>query len=94
MNILNKAKVDALYQRETVLLGTRDAVPAYRVAALFGQDAADFARRVGEPGQNANGYGVGDYTLWYFTYCGFLTAASFCNVRQLRELASRYEVAT
>lgn len=86
MKHLRKAQVDALFQREAVLFGTENGVPVFRVAALFGESAAECANRR-KPGEFWNGYGVGDYTLMYLTYRGFQAAASFCNVQQLREEA-------
>ena len=85
MGVLNKAQADALFNREAVLIGCADCVPEFRVAALFGADAAEFAKRT-HKGQCSNGYGVGDYTLMYITYQGFLAAATFYNVKQLREV--------
>ena len=82
MGILNKAQVDVLFQKESVLIGTTDVVPKFRVSAIFGEDAASFAQKMQNGG---NGYGVGDYTLFYITHMGFLAAASFYNVRQLRD---------
>lgn len=84
MGILNKSQVDALFHREAVLIGTEDAVPAFRAAALFGEDAVEHAQHL-SAGRYSNGYGVGDYTLVYLTFRGFQTAASFYNVQQLRE---------
>lgn len=84
MGILNKAKVDELFRREAVLLGNGDVVPEFRVKAIFGPDAVEFAVRA-SGGQLSNGYGIGNYTLMYLTYRGFLAAASFYNVRQFQE---------
>ena len=86
MGILNKNQVDALFQREAVLIGTEDAVLAFRAAALFGADAVKHAQRL-HSGRYSNGYGVGDCTLVYLTFRGFQAAASFYNVQQLREEA-------
>jgi len=84
MGILNKAQVDALFQREAIRIGAEDAVPVFRAAALFGDKAAAFAKRQSR-GQYSSGYGVGDYTLPYLTLQGFWAAASFYNVQQLRK---------
>ncbi len=83
MKVLNKAQVDALFQHEAVLIGTEDAVPVFRAAALFGERAAKYAQNCSDE-QCWGGYGVGDYTLMYLTLRGFRTAASFYNVMQLR----------
>lgn len=82
MKTLNKDIVDVLFRREAVLIGNMDVVPKFRVADLFGTDAADFAVRQGF----WNGYGVGDYTFEYITHKGFQAAASYFNVQRLREV--------
>ncbi len=87
MKILNKAQVNVLFQREAVLFGVMDGVPAFRAAALFGAEAVDHARAQGTGAEYSNGYGVGDYTLMYLTLRGFQAAASYYNVQQLREEA-------
>lgn len=87
MELLNKEQVDTLFRREAVMIGTCDVVPGFRIEALFGADAAEFSRRV-STGQHWNGYGIGDYTLMFSTYRGFLSAASFYNVKQLRNDAN------
>lgn len=82
MGLLNKEQVDALFHREAVMISTCDVVPKFRVAALFGPDAANHICRVAP--NASGGYGIGDYTLMYTTYKGFLAAASFYNVKQLK----------
>lgn len=87
MKGLNKAQVTTLFEREAVLMGTEDRVPEHRVAALFGKDAVEHAKRMdgGSPGRYTNGYGVGDYTMSALTFRGFQVAASFHNVQLLRK---------
>ena len=86
MEILNKEQADILFQREAALFGSVDAVPCFRAAALFGADAVEHAGRMGFK----NGYGVRDYTLGYISYRGFLAAASYSNVQQLRTEADAW----
>ena len=64
MAILNKAQVDALFRREAVLIGTEDAVPFFRVKALFGKAAVEHAR----------GFGAGE--SWNCTVCFFRSSSS------------------
>ena len=87
MKALNKSQVTALFEREAVLMGTDDLVPEHRAIALFGREAVEHARSMDKscPGRYANGYGVGDYTLFALTYRGFQAAASFCNVQVMRK---------
>lgn len=89
MDVLNKDQVSTLFEREAVLLGTENQVPAFRVAALFGKDALKHAKTMNSsnPGYYANGYGIGDYALDALTFWGFQAAASFYNVKKLREAA-------
>lgn len=91
MGILNKEQVDALFHREAVMIGTSDVVPDFRIEALFGPEAVKFAHRNFD-GRFCNGYGIGDYTLEYVTYRGFLIAASFYNVKQLQGMSQRARV--
>ena len=84
MKILNKAQVEALFQREAVLIGRADAVPSNRAAELFGKDAVKHACSIGT-GSNWNVYGVGNYGIEYITLNGFYAAATFYNIQQLRE---------
>ena len=84
MKILNKAQVEALFQREAVLIGMEDVVPINRAAELFGKDAVNHAFSVGT-GSNWNIYGVGNYGIKYLTLDGFYAAATFYNIQQLRE---------
>lgn len=79
MKILNKTQADALFQSEAILIGRRDVIPDYKAVALFGAAAVKHAVRTG----HVDGYGIGDYTLCYLTYEGFLDAASFSNVQQI-----------
>ncbi len=89
MEELNKDQVAALFEREAVLLGTENCVPVFRVAAMFGKEAVKHARSLNssKPGYYVNGYGIGDYTLDALTFRGFQAAASFHNVKKLREEA-------
>ena len=89
MEELNKDQVAALFEREAVLLGTENCVPAFRVAAMFGKEAVKHARSLNssKPGYYVSGYGIGDYTLAALTFRGFQAAASFHNVKRLREEA-------
>lgn len=87
MGVMNSAEVKALFEREAILLGNDDLIPAFRVAELFGKESLKHVRSLAaneRGGTYFNGYGVGDYTLEALTYRGFQAAASFSNVQQLR----------
>lgn len=81
MKVLNKAQVDELFRREAVLLGTKDVVPDFRAAALFGEDAVKSVESARNAGREWNI--CGDVTC--LSYRGFLAAASSYNARQLQE---------
>lgn len=87
MDTMNIAQVKALFEREAVLLGSRDGVPDYRVATLFGEAAVRFAHSMDNNShKNVVGYGTGDYTLFGLSLQGFMVAASYFNVQQLKPL--------
>lgn len=75
----NDAQVKSLFDREAILIGSRDVVPIYRVKQLFGEGAAQF---VWKPCENdlSNAFGIGNRNLGYVNYRGFQMAASYFNV--------------
>ena len=81
--MMNAAQVRALFEREAVLLGSRDGVPLYRVVELFGKRAAAFVEATRGDTRIGNTYGIGDFQLPYVTYCGFVQAASYANVEEI-----------
>lgn len=83
MGALTKDQVVDLFQREAIMINDMDVVPKFRVSRLFGKEAAEFADRLSNH-RYSSCYGVGDYTLDYMTYPGFLIAASYYNVQQVR----------
>ncbi len=80
---LNHAQTKELFESNAVLIGRTDGVPRHRVVELFGENAAEFG--AGKPGNGYNGYGIGDFTLWYLNYKGFQMAATYYNIKQIRE---------
>lgn len=90
MDALNKDQVDELFHRVAVMISGHDVAPKHRVEKLFGEGSFDFAFRM-DGVRYGNGYGVGDYTLEYITYKGFLIAATYYNVRRLQKEAALYE---
>lgn len=62
--VLNKAEAIELFEKEAVLFGANDAIPFYRAAELFGEEAGVFFDRCvgGEyftPGCDYNSLGAG-----------------------------------
>lgn len=43
-------------------------------------------KRLGKSGENGNLYGIGDFNAEYLTHKGFLVAATFCNVKEIKEI--------
>jgi len=82
MTALNKAQVQALFDREAVLLGSDDGVPEFRAVELFGKDAVVRAK-CGTIKLNWDCTYIGDCVLSYLTYRGFQAAASYRNVQLL-----------
>lgn len=82
---MNQSQTAALFEKEAILFNKQEGIPTERAAAIFGQDAVDFAKQQGQPGETHSGYGIGDYTAWYLTRRGVFIAATYCNVRMLRE---------
>ncbi len=83
--LVNKNQVQALFDRDAVLLGTEDGIPEFRVVALFGADAVAHVKVLGKGGDCIRCYGVRGYVLDYLTLRGFQAAASFSNVQLLRK---------
>lgn len=87
-NMRNLSEIKKLFEREAVLFGARDGVPEYRAVQLLGADAVEFAKRL--PGGNSNGYGIGDYTAYYLTESGFYAAATYRNVKEIKQEEHQY----
>lgn len=81
----NKNEVETMFNKVKVLIGSIDVAPEYAVKDLFGEDAVTFARHLCR-GEDVLGYGIGDYTADYLTYKGFQTAATFVNVKEIKEI--------
>lgn len=88
--MLNAQQARLLFESEAVLLGDHDGVPIFRAAELFGKKAAEFASEIFmiKNGQRcviySSYFGVGDYQCHYLTMEGFLVAASYANVEEVR----------
>lgn len=83
--MLNNNQVKALFEKEAILIGSKDAVPAYRAAELFGAAAAEFVEHLGSNGTYRNRYTAGEYTLPYLNFKGFQAAATYQNIEEIRK---------
>lgn len=84
--LYRKEDIEKIFDREKLLIGEADAVPEYIALEIFGEDAVEFAKRLDKYGMNANGYGIGDHTLFYLTLKGMKTAATYVNVCTIRDM--------
>lgn len=83
--MINKEEAKKLFEKECVLIGRNDVITAETVKRLFGSEAYEFAKRINNM-QNTNAYGIGDITIEYLTYNGFLSAATFCNIKEIDKI--------
>ena len=82
--MLNNNQVKELFEKEAVLIGSRDVVPLYRVRELFGDHAAGYLT-ITQDNSRYRIFGVGDFQCPYVTVDGFQIAASFANVEAIRD---------
>lgn len=78
---MTKENVRQIFNREAMLIGHSDAVPAARAAIHFDKDALQFARSLGK--EKAFGcYGIGERcsTFEYYTLYGLELAATYDNI--------------
>lgn len=78
---MTKENVRWIFDREAMLIGHSDAVPAARAAIHFGKDALQFAQRLGR--EKAFGcYGIGERCSMfeYYTLYGLELAATYKNI--------------
>lgn len=83
--MMNYNQVKELFDRECILIGSKDVVPTYKAVKLFGKAAIDFSERLGEGGLHSSFYGIGDYNLRYLTFKGFQVAATYQNIDEIRK---------
>ena len=84
MKLLNKAQVDAMFERVAILIGSEDGVPDFCAAELFGEEAIRYVTSF-TGGHGWNRYYVGSYSCEYLTRSGFQVAATFHNLQQFQE---------
>lgn len=84
-DLMNKAQVAELFQREAVLLGNRDMMPEVRAIELFGIRAVNYAKRMRDTHETCAGYGADGYVTFGLNLYGVQLAASYCNVMLLQK---------
>ncbi|WP_270913405.1 hypothetical protein [Allofournierella sp. CML151] len=81
---MTKEDVRRIFDREAMIIGHSDAVPAAKAAKHFTKDALQFADRLGK--SKASGlYGIGERydTFKYYTLHGLELAATYDNISAL-----------
>lgn len=85
--MLNRTQVRNLFHKEAILINTRNVVPMYRAAEMFGEQAALFAYErgsvKGDQTDYGSLYGIGYFQLFYLTYRGFQAAATYVNIEEI-----------
>lgn len=71
--MMNKETAINLFDRNSCLIGDRDVILEDIAEKLTSRQAVEFAYSVNKKGHN--GYGVGDYTVFYMTLKEFLVGA-------------------
>ncbi len=84
--MLNKEQTDMLFQQNAVLIGEVDGMPRYRAVELFGEEAVDYV--MGRDLRNGyyNVYHIKGCGTCYLTCKGFRAAATYVNLREIRDL--------
>lgn len=87
---LSKAQADALFNKECILIGSRDAIAEFRMVELFGEWLASWAEEHSkhegflQGGRDFNSYcsvfGGEAHEIRYFTITGFYKAVTHHNV--------------
>lgn len=88
MILYKKEDVEKIFNREKVLIGSKDVVPRYRAVEIFGKNAVNFSMRLSDRGSNGSEYGIGDYALHYLTRTGMEVAATYTNICNIKKMAT------
>lgn len=80
--MMNKETAINLFDRNSCLIGDRDVILEDIAEKLTSRQAVEFAYSVNKKGHN--GYGVGDYTVFYMTLKEFLLAVTYENINGYR----------
>lgn len=80
---MNKETAINLFDRNSCLIGDRDVILEEVAEKLTSRQAVDFAYRTNKNGHN--GYGIGDYTVFYMTLNEFLSAVTYENINEYRK---------
>lgn len=78
---MTKEDVRRIFDREAMIIGHSDAVPAAKAAKHFTKDALQFAKRLGKA-EAGNAYGIGERcsSFEYYTLYGLELAATYDNI--------------
>lgn len=94
MNLYKKEDIKKIFDKEKILIGSKDAVPRYRAVDIFGEKAVEFSECLSRRGSNSSLYGIGDYDLYFLTYSGMEVAATYANICNIRDMIAEEGCAT
>lgn len=85
--ILNRAQTETLFRENAILIASSDVIEINRAIDLLGESAVTFAKNQSKGFNGYNGYGIGEYTLWYLTKEAFFIAVTYRNIDRIRHIA-------
>ena len=80
---LNRAQAEALFAENAVLIGKTDVIERDKAVSLLGPDAYKFAVSHAKA-RAENGYGIGNFTMYYITEEAFYLGITYLNVDAYR----------
>lgn len=96
--MITQKELEEIFSEKSIFINGRNVLPYEVALETVTMDAIHFASHVGagKPHwtntENANGYGIGDYTLMYLTKSGFEKAVSFMNISEYRDHIKRDKI--
>ena len=87
--MMNKEIAINLFDRNSCLIGKNDVIPEDIAEKITSKEAVEFAKKMNRTGHN--GYGIGDYTLFYLTRETFLLAVTYQNIDECRKAGIAHE---
>ena len=89
MVLYRKEDIEKIFNREKLLVGRKDEFPEYKAVEIFGKDAVEFSRKLGNRGSTTSCFGIGDYQFHYLTLEGLEIAATYVNICNVRDAITR-----
>lgn len=73
--MMNKIAAMNLFEHNSFLVVDKDVISMKTAEELTSKEAVEFAKRM-KP-ECFNGYGIGDYTIWYMNQRAFFIAVTY-----------------